>query len=408
LHATARFLSVARATIPAVTRRIDTTERRARLAIRHRLAGPPAHDPVEVTRDLVVLHATDPATVYLSAAARLHAPVVKDIEHALYADRTLIRMLGMRRTMFIAPLQTAPIVQAACTDAIAVVQRKLLLKHLAEAGHDCDDEWLRDVERSTLAALVARGSASAAQLSADEPRLRTQLSIDEDKSYGAKPLITSRVLNLLSMQGMIVRGRPRGSWLSTQYDWAPADTWVEGGLHRHDAAAARVELARLWLARFGPATPADLKWWAGWTGAQVKAALAALDVEEVTLDGGETGVVLADDAAPVESPDPWVALLPALDPTIMGWVGRDWYLGPHAPALFDRSGNPGPTIWADGKVVGGWAQHADGHIVHRFLEEVPASTKKRVATAATDLADWLGDVRVKPKFRTPLDRELSA
>ncbi|GAA1897557.1 winged helix DNA-binding domain-containing protein [Asanoa iriomotensis] len=384
------------------------TERRARLGLRHRLAGPSAHDPVEVTRDLVVLHATDAATVFLSAAARLHAPVIKDIEHALYADRTLIRMLGMRRTMFIAPVEDAPVVQAACTDAIAVVQRKLLLKHLAEAGHDYGDPWLRDVERGTLDALHARGTATAAQLSADEPRLKTQLAIDPDKSYGQTPAITSRVLNLLSMQGLIVRGRPRGSWLSTQYEWAPADTWVPGGLHRHDAATARAALARLWLARFGPGTAADLKWWAGWTGAQVTAALAALDVEEVALDGSEIGYVLADDVAPVASPEPWVALLPALDPTIMGWVGRDWYLGPHAPALFDRSGNPGPTVWVDGRVVGGWSQHPDGRVVHRLLEEVPARTQKRIATAAAELADWLGDVRVKPKFRTPLEKELSA
>ncbi|MDG4826099.1 winged helix DNA-binding domain-containing protein [Asanoa sp. WMMD1127] len=390
-----------------MTRHIDVTEHRARLAVRHRLAGPSAHDPVEVTRDLVVLHATDAATVYLGAAARMHAPVIKDIEHALYADRTLIRMLGMRRTMFIAPVEHAPIVQAACTDAIAVVQRKLLLKHLAEAGHDYGDDWLRDVEQGTLAALRSRGSATAAQLAADEPRLRTLLSIDEDKSYGAKPAITSRVLNLLSMQGLIVRGRPRGTWLSTQYEWAPAEAWVEGGLHRHDAPTARAELARLWLARFGPGTPADLKWWTGWTGAQTKAALAALDVETVTLDGGETGVVLASDIAPVEAPEPWVALLPALDPTIMGWVGREWYLGPHAPALFDRSGNPGPTVWVNGRVVGGWTQRPDGRVVHRLLEEVPAATAKRITAAAGELEDWLGDARVKPKFRTPLEKELA-
>jgi hypothetical protein len=298
-------------------------------------------------------------------------------------------------------------VQAACTDAIAVVQRKLLLKHLAEAGHDYGDDWLRDVERSTLAALHARGSANAAQLAADEPRLGTRLSLAEDKRYAATPAITSRVLNLLSRQGLSGRGRPRGSGLSTQYEWAPADTWIEGGLHRHDAATAGAELARLWLARYGPGTAADLKWWTGWTGAQVKAALAALDVEAVTLDGGETGYVLADDAAPVEPPEPWVALLPALDPTIMGWVGRDWYLGPHAPALFDRSGNPGPTIWVDGRVVGGWGQHPDGRIVHRLLEDVPAGVRKRIAATAAELADWLGDARVKPKFRTPLEKELS-
>ena len=389
-----------------VNRRIDVAERRARLGVRHRLAGPAARDPVEVTRDLVVLHATDAATVHLSAAARLHAPVIKDIEHALYEDRSLIRMLGMRRTMFVVPRDDAPVVQAACTDAIAVTQRKLLLKHLAEAGLG-DDAWLRDVERATLRALAERGSATASQLSTDVPRLRSQLSMAEGKSYAAVTTITSRVLNLLSMQGLIVRGRPRGSWTSTQYHWSPAATWIEGGLHRESAARARVDLARRWLERFGPGTPADLKWWTGWTAAQVRSALAGLDTVEVDLDGSP-GVVLATDADPVTPPDPWVALLPALDPTVMGWVARDWYLGPHAPALFDRSGNPGPTVWADGHIVGGWAHHPDGRVVFRLLEEVPATTRKRIDKAAAELAAWLGDARVTPKFRTPLERDLSS
>ena len=386
-------------------RRIDVTQRRARLALRHRLAGPPAHDPVEVTRDLVVLHATDAATVYLSAAARLHAPAIADVERALYEDRALVRMLGMRRTMFVVPAEHAPVVQAACTDAIAVTQRKLLLKHLAEAGHG-DDAWLRDVEAETLKALAARGSATAQQLSTDVPRLRSKLSLAEGKPYASTGTITNRVLNLLSMQGLIVRGRPRGSWQSTQYHWSPADAWIAGGLHRETAPAARVELARLWLSRFGPGTPADLKWWTGWTAAQVKAALSALDTEPVDLDG-QPGVVLAGDADPVPEPEPWVALLPALDPTVMGWVARDWYLGPHAAALFDRSGNPGPTVWADGRIVGGWVQRADGRVAFRLLEQVPATTRKRVAAAAADLEEWLGDARVVPKFRTPLERELS-
>ena len=71
--------------------------------------------------------------------------------------------------------------------------------------------------------------------------------------------------------------------------------------------------------------------------------------------------MLAADTDPVPEPEPWIALLPALDPTPMGWSGRDWYLpAEHRAALFDRTGNIGPSVWCDGRIVGGWAQRPDG------------------------------------------------
>jgi len=386
--------------------RIGIEQRRARLARRHQLAGKGADDPVEMARDLVALHGTDPATVHLAAAARLRAPQVAAIEDALYEQRTLIRMLGMRRTMFVVPVEVAPVVQAACTDAIAVTERRRLLQHLGEAGAG-GDAWLAEVEESTVAALVKRGTATAGQLAEDEPRLRTQLKMAEGKSYAAVTNITTRVLTGLSAQGRIVRGRPRGTWISSQYFWSPVEEWLPGGLHRLVAGPARTELARRWLARYGPATAADLKWWTGWTMSHVKAALAGLDTVPVDLDGAP-GLVLADDADPVPVPAPWVALLPALDPTVMGWTGRDWYLGEHGPALFDRSGNPGPTVWCDGRIVGGWAQRPDGRIAVRLLEDVGTHTRTAIDAAAEDLCTWLGPIRVTPRFRTPLERELSA
>ena len=36
----------------------------------------------------------------------------------------------------------------------------------------------------------------------------------------------------------------------------------------------------------------------------------------------------------------------------MGWKEREWFLGGHAPALFDRSGNIGPTAWSDARIAG--------------------------------------------------------
>jgi hypothetical protein len=119
-----------------------------------------------------------------------------------------------------------------------------------------------------------------------------------------------------------------------------------------------------------------------------------------------TGAVLPDDLQPAPAPEPWVALLPALDPTPMGWTVRDWFLGPHAGALFDRSGNIGPSVWCDGRIVGGWAQRADGEIVTRLLEDVGTEAATAVAAEAERLRQWIGPVRVTPRFRTPLEREL--
>jgi hypothetical protein len=107
----------------------------------------------------------------------------------------------------------------------------------------------------------------------------------------------------------------------------------------------------------------------GWTAREARAALAAVSHAAVDLDGA-TGYVLADDVEPTVRPAPRAALLPTLDPTTMGWKERGWYLGEHASVLFDSNGNAGPTVWWQGRVVGGWAQRKDGEIVVRLLEDV--------------------------------------
>jgi hypothetical protein len=151
-----------------------------------------------------------------------------------------------------------------------------------------------------------------------------------------------------------------------------------------------------------------VRWWTGWTAGEAKRALGAVGAVEVGLDDGGGGWILPDDLEPTAEAGPWVALTPALDPTVMGWQGRDWYLGPHGSTLFDRSGNPGPTVWCDGRIAGGWAQRADGEVVIRLLEDVGRENAEAVDAEAERLRAWLGDVRVTPRFRTPLERELSA
>jgi hypothetical protein len=390
--------------------KIGVPQRRARLAVRHHLAA--RAGSAEAAADgVVALHATDPATVHLSVRARTAVPDTSALERALYDERTLLRMLGMRRTMFVVGTGLAPVVQAACSVDVAKKQRKLLIGHLSTVGHPENvpdaERWLAEVEEAAAAALAARGTATAQQLSEDEPRLRQQLHMAKGKPYAAITNVTSRVLLQLAAEGRIVRGRPRGSWISTQYEWSTVENWLPGGLPELAPEAARVELARRWLFAFGPAPVADLRWWTGWTAAQTSKALAVVGPVEVDV-GGEVCLVLADDLEPVPAPEPWVALLPALDPTPMGWAGREFYLGAHAGPLFDRTGNIGPTIWADGRIVGAWAQRPSGEVVHRLLEDVGADVEAAVKIEADQLERWFGTARVTPKFRTPLEKTLSS
>jgi hypothetical protein len=229
----------------------------------------------------------------------------------------------------------------------------------------------------------------------------------EGKPYQAVQTITSRVLLLLGAQGHIVRGLPTGSLLSQRYQWTLAEQWLPPAGEPPPPAQARAELARRWLAAFGPAPLADLQWWTGWPKSEVRKAAADLGVREVELDG-PPGVVLPGDEGPSPAPGPWAALLPALDPTVMGWLDRGWFLGDHEKALFDRTGNVGPTVWLDGRVVGGWAQRRDGEIAVRLLEDAGGDADALVQAEAARLHGWLGPLRFIPRFRTPLERELSA
>jgi hypothetical protein len=161
-------------------RPVSVAERRARLAARHHLAPASrgAASPAGVAgavADIIALHGTDPASVYLAARARTGAARA-DVESALYAEGALVRMLGMRRTVFVVPAALMPVIQAACTDQIAARLRRDLARRVQESGIAADGAaWLDEVGAATVAALGARGSATGAELSRDEPRLRAQI-----------------------------------------------------------------------------------------------------------------------------------------------------------------------------------------------------------------------------------------
>ncbi len=382
-------------------------ERRSRLGLRHGLApGARFASAGEAAEALVGLHASDPATPYLSARARVAAFDLAELEASLYEHQELIKHLCMRRTLFVLPQTMLHLVQAAVSDDVLVTQRRQLAKAVEERAVAADGEaWLVEVEAAAMAGLRRLGSATGAAWSRSVPELQTKLLYAPGKSYGGEMGVATRVYTILALAGQIRRGRPRG-WTSSQHTW---ELITEPTGVVRSAAEARAELAGRWLRSFGPAPVSDVVWWTGLGVTKVRPALAACGAVTVTLADGSAAVALPDDLDPVEPCDPWVAVLPGLDATAMGWKARDWYLDPaYVPLVFDRNGNVGPTLWADGAIVGGWAQRKDGELRWRILADIGAEATAALEAELAALQAWLGSTVVTVRFPAPVDTELRA
>lgn len=387
---------------------ITDDERRARLGTRHALAAADRVACVEdAVRAVVCLHATEPANVYLAAFARSGASR-DDIDGALYHDRTIVRQLAMRRTVFAFPRDLLPAVHGSASARVATQLAARLAKEVHASGlADDGAAWVRDTCAAVLAQLHG-APATTAQLRATMPALDLRLVLAPGTRWGAEVPIASRVLGTLAAGGAVVRGDNNASWKVSRPFWTVTADWLGEPPKPLDDRAGYAELVGRWLARFGPGTEADIVWWLGATKGAVRRALGDVDAAPVALADGRPAWVHPDDTAAVAQPEPWAALLPALDPTTMGWKERGFYLGEHAAAIFDRNGNGGPTAWWDGRIVGGWTQADDGTVVVVPAAALPRAAKRPLAAAAARLSDWLAGDVVRTIYQSPLARSASA
>jgi winged helix DNA-binding protein len=132
---------------------VSDDERRARLAVRQALA--PAHrvaSPEAVTRAMTVLHSTEPATVHLSCWARTDSVTAADVDRALHTDRTVVKQLAMRRTLFAVPRDLLPAMWPSASARVAGSERARMTKDVIAAGLPAD--WLDQARTAILAAVA--------------------------------------------------------------------------------------------------------------------------------------------------------------------------------------------------------------------------------------------------------------
>ena len=279
---------------------------------------------------MTCLHATEPASVYLSAFARAEA-IVADVDRALYDDRTVVKQLAMRRTLFAFPRDLLPAAWGAPRRGWSRSCATRLAKEVEANGIGRRRSRLarRHVRRDAAQPARRRSADHGRAARADPGPRRRVSSWPPGKAYGGSFPIAPRVLGTLGAGGS---DRARRATRATG-ERSPARTLdADRGVARRGRrdppttdAGYRVA-GRRWLRTFGPGTEADVVWWLGATKGAVRRALADLGAVEVGLEDGARDTCFPTTSTTCPSPEPWAALLPVLDPTTMGWKQRDFYL----------------------------------------------------------------------------------
>jgi hypothetical protein len=373
---------------------VTDDHRRARIGRRHGLHPDHRYDAVATaTTAMAALHATEPATPHLALHARVRALTVADVERALYDERTLVKVMAMRRTLFVVRRELLAALAGSAGRRVADGERRRLAKEASALDQQLGAKWIATASKEVVDRLTGC-ELSVRELRDALPHLGGTFTAAPGTKWSAEVSTMSRLLTILTAEGNVVRAHNAGHWRISRPRWTSMASWLGEELTPTDSQTGYAEVVRHWLWTFGPGTENDLAWWLGSTKTAVRTALADLDAQQVRLEDGSTGWVLRDDTADLEaSPEtePWVALLPTLDPTTMGWRERGFYLDPaHTPYLFDAAGNGGTTLWANGRIVGCWVQDEQERVRPIVMEDLSPRARRLVDAEAARLDEFIG------------------
>ena len=206
--------------------RIEVSQTNGYLAHKqHLLPGSRGDAVVQVTRDVVALHATAATGPYFSLWARVSDFRREMLEDALYEQRTLAKLLCMRVTLHVLPSDEAPFFHQAFP--YDFLERPTppqfrgagLLAGAGVCGEDEANALLEDLHRRVLAVVAEKGPSTVRQMGNKVPELRAKIRHDVGKPYEGEFSIGSRLVGGMCARGLLVRARPRGTWRSSLYEY---------------------------------------------------------------------------------------------------------------------------------------------------------------------------------------------
>ena len=319
---------------------LDGRARLLRLDAHELIARRPASAAVaaQIVRGRVAVQAQYTLAARLALRARCPDLAMVEIDAALRQERSLIRTWCLRGTLHLVAAEDL-------TWLLALLAPGLIrggARRRAELGLD--------------EATGRRGVRYLAELlRADGPLTRTEIAgrlATQDIPTAGQATI--HLIGLAALEGVACYGPDREG----EPTFVALDNWIEAGPTLPPEEAA-VELARRYLAGYGPATPEDMATWSGLRLDQVRCAWQRLasHLLEVTIRGSSAWL-LRQDAGRLEAPAPLpsvVRLVPGYDPYLLGYRSRDLVVDPpYARQIHPGGGVLHSTILLNGHAAGTW------------------------------------------------------
>jgi len=341
-------------------------------------------DIVQIVRDINGLHATDPATPYLSLLARTNTFAKTRLDEELYVKRNLGKIRCMRKTVFALSKEMIPIAYSA-TKKMAQIASEKYSQYLGVT-----QKQYEETSKSVLKMLKGKGMTTKEVKKA----LRTELNI-------------SAIINLMCDEGLLIRGNPRHGWRSNIHTYYLfREYFPDINLNAIHEAKAKEVLVKQYIASFGPVNQNDVTWWTGFLKREAEEIIERLQDQITQIRISElkgSYFMLSSDSKLLQSLTPKkhvVNLLPSLDPYLMGYKDRERYLKcKYYEYVFDRSGNATSTILLDGEVIGVWdIAEKDEPSVKLFLfEEVKKAAFNSICLMAKKTGKFIVDKEVQIK-----------
>ena len=306
---------------------------------------------------------------------RTRGVTAAEIEAARIEERSLVRFWGQRNTMHTYRAEDWPLVQSALADRASFITRKL--------NTPADLRALRMLTKR-LKARLEQGQALG-YVDAKSKAL--------ERSYPPQAVAYAAFM-LLVREGVVCHGPDRAGRPTFVHreSWLPELSWQPPQAHE-----AGAELARRYLAAYGPAEARDLAFWLGGNLAQANEwiRLAHEDCVEIEVMGRRHWILRADFPELQTTPPPptrWpVHLLYRFDPLLLATKDKCWLIDEqHYKQVWRAAAHVEPVLLVHGRIAGTWRYDRKAKGIHiRILTFEPPS--QRTVSAARRRAEELAN-----------------
>jgi hypothetical protein len=354
---------------------------------RHHLTGAPERVALrDICRDVGGIQAQVMSAAELSLWTRRRKTTREEVRAALWTTRELVKTTSMRRTLHLLPSRDFSMYIAAMRDWSMAQTHSLLARIGASPAHV-----------DTMIAVVMDALADGPKTQQD---LIARAKIKAEKGMRTWLQFAWSAMRPAILEGLIVYGQPRGAEATfVRVDqWLPKQKTIA-------AADAQIELARRFLAAFGPATHRDFTKWSGLPTSVTKHVFDRLgnDLAVVTVDG-EQGFILRRDLDDLAAAKPDVSpkLLPAFDTFLLAHSTKDHLVEPRFyKRVYRNQGWLSPVVIVRGRILAIWflEERAKAFTVYvQPFEALDTKVRRGIAQEAEALGAFVGarcDVQYK-------------